>query len=80
MEHDATGVPPERDVLRSFSTSKVSQLRPARTFENASVTVCALSVHDASDAAIVRLITSNSARTRHRLLQRLGPFAGSVDR
>ena len=70
METTLGYVPPSVTQFSVFLDNKVGQLHDLlRTFENASVTVCALSVHDASDCAIVRLITSNSAETR-RLLQR----------
>jgi hypothetical protein len=69
-------VPPSVTQFSVFLDNKVGQLHDLlRTFETASLTVCALSVHDASDCAIVRLITSNSDETRRLLRKHEFPFA-----
>jgi hypothetical protein len=69
-------VPPSVTQFSVFLDNKVGKLHDLlRTFENAPITVCALSVHDASDCAIVRLITSNSDETRRMLRKHEFPFA-----
>ena len=68
--------PPSVTQFSVFLDNKVGKLHDLlRIFENASVTVCALSVHDANDCAIVRLITSNADETRRILRKNEFPFA-----
>lgn len=68
--------PPSVTQFSVFLDNKVGKLHDLlRIFEQASVTVCALSVHDANDCAIVRIITSNADETRRLLKKNEFPFA-----
>lgn len=68
--------PPSVTQFSVFLDNKVGKLHDLlRIFENAALTVCALSVHDANDCAIVRLITSNADETRRILRKNEFPFA-----
>ena len=56
--------PPTVTQFSVFLDNRVGKLHDlVRTFENSSVRLLAISVHDASDHAVVRLITSNSHDT-----------------
>lgn len=57
--------PPSVTQFSVFLDNRVGKLHELlRTFEHSAVHLCAFSVHDASDHAVVRLITSNSHETR----------------
>lgn len=67
--------PPSVTQFSVFLDNKVGQLHDLlRIFENAPVTLCALSVHDASDCAIVRIITSNADESKRLLTKNDFPF------
>lgn len=75
METTMGYVPPSVTQFSVFLDNKVGKLHDLlRVLENATVTLCALSVHDASDCAIVRIITANSAETRRMLHKHELPF------
>lgn len=53
--------PPTVTQFSVFLANKVGKLADlVEAFEDSSVTICALSVHEASDHAVVRLITNNA--------------------
>lgn len=57
--------PPTVTQFSVFLENKVGKLHElVRAFDNSPVQVCALSVHDAADHAVVRLITNNASETR----------------
>jgi hypothetical protein len=57
--------PPAVTQFSVFLDNRVGKLHELlRTFEHSAVRICAISVHDASDHAVVRIITSNSHETR----------------
>ncbi|MBX3358013.1 MAG: hypothetical protein KF745_06250 [Phycisphaeraceae bacterium] len=57
--------PPTVTQFSVFLENKVGKLHELlRTFDNATVHICALSVHDATDHAVVRLITNSAEDTR----------------
>lgn len=57
--------PPTVTQFSVFLENKVGRLHDlVRTFDNSTVVLCALSVHDATDHAVVRLITNNAEETR----------------
>ncbi len=59
-----------------FLDNRVGKLHELlRTFEHSAVRICAISVHDASDHAVVRIITSNSHETRTLLARHQVPFS-----
>ncbi|MBX3386889.1 MAG: hypothetical protein KF768_09990 [Phycisphaeraceae bacterium] len=67
--------PPSVTQFSVFLDNRVGQLHELlRVFETAPINLCALSVHDASDCAVVRLITSNSDETRRILRKHEFPF------
>lgn len=67
--------PPSVTQFSVFLDNRVGQLHELlRVFESAPISLCALSVHDASDCAIVRLITSNADETRRILRKHEFPF------
>ena len=68
--------PPTVTQFSVFLDNRVGKLHDlVRTFENSSVRLLAISVHDASDHAVVRLITSNSHETRLVLTRHQLPFS-----
>jgi len=57
--------PPTITQFSVFLDNRVGKLHELlRTFEHSAVRIVAISVHDASDHAVVRIITSNSHETR----------------
>lgn len=62
-----------------FLANKVGKLYDlVESFEHAGTCqICAISVHDATDSAIVRIITNNSAAARELLRKQKLPFAES---
>lgn len=59
-----------------FLDNRVGKLHELlRAFDQAAVSVVAISVHDASDHAVVRIITTNSNETRLMLSRHNLPFA-----
>jgi hypothetical protein len=64
--------PPTVTQFSVFLTNKVGKLLDlVERFEGSPCTICALSVHEASDHAVVRLITNNALRARD-VLRRQG--------
>ena len=66
--------PPTVTQFSVFLDNKVGKLHDlVEAFDGSPAQICALNVHEASDHAVVRLITSNAAAaapTRHRILTR----------
>lgn len=73
METTQGYAPPSVTQFSVFLDNRVGKLHELlRAFENATVNIAAISVHDASDCAIVRLITTNAQQaklllTKHQL-------------
>lgn len=68
--------PPGVTQFSVFLDNRVGKLHELlRVFEHAAVHLCAISVHDASDHAVVRMITSNSNEARLVLTRHNLPFA-----
>src|SRR5439155_20547415 len=68
--------PPSVTQFSVFLDNRVGKLHELlRTFEHAAVRIMAISVHDASDHAVVRLITSNSHETRLVLARHQLPYS-----
>jgi hypothetical protein len=67
--------PPVVTQLSVFLTNKVGRLFDlVEAFDGVPTNICALSVHEASDHAVVRLITSNAADARKILRNANMPF------
>ncbi|MCC6678490.1 MAG: acetolactate synthase [Phycisphaerales bacterium] len=68
--------PPTVTQFSVFLTNKVGKLYDlVKAFDDTGCHICALSVHEASDHAVVRLIT-NRAATAHKILrERQFPYA-----
>ena len=67
--------PPSVTQFSVFLDNRVGKLHELlRAFDHATVQICAFSVHDASDYAVVRLITSNANETRLLLTKHTLPF------
>lgn len=65
METTQGYAPPTVTQFSVFLDNRVGKLHELlRTFEHSAVRLLAICVHDASDHAVVRLITSNSHETR----------------
>ncbi|MBC7835695.1 MAG: acetolactate synthase [Phycisphaerales bacterium] len=65
LETTAGFAPPTVTQFSIFLENRVGRLHEmVRTFENSLVQLCALSVHDAADHAVVRVITNNSSETK----------------
>ncbi len=68
--------PPRVTQFSVFLTNKVGKLLDlVELFDEAPTQICALSVHEASDHAVVRLITTNAAVTRAMLREERLPFS-----
>src|SRR5437773_5702177 len=68
--------PPSITQFSVFLDNRVGKLHELlRTFEHSAVRLVAVSVHDASDHAVVRLLTSNSHETRLLLARHQIPFS-----
>jgi hypothetical protein len=68
--------PPTVTQFSVFLDNRVGKLHDlVRTLDHAAVRLLAISVHDASDHAVVRLITSNSQETRLVLARHQLPFS-----
>jgi hypothetical protein len=67
--------PPVVTQLSVFLTNKVGRLFDlVEAFDGVPTNICALSVHEASDHAVVRLITSNASDARKILRSANMPF------
>lgn len=65
LETTAGYSPPTVTQFSVFLDNRVGKLHELlRAFDHAAVQICAFSVHDASDHAVVRLITNNSTETK----------------
>lgn len=68
--------PPVVTQFSVFLDNRVGKLHDlVEAFDGSPAQICALSIHDASDYAVVRLITNASAVARHILRQNNRPFA-----
>lgn len=68
--------PPSVTQYSVFLDNRVGKLHELlRVFEHSAVHICGISVHDASDHAVVRLVTSNAHEARQVLLRHLLPFS-----
>lgn len=68
--------PPTITQFSVFLDNRVGKLHELlRTFDHSAVRLCAISVHDASDHAVVRLITNNAHETRLLLARHQLPFS-----
>jgi hypothetical protein len=75
LETSVGYMPPYVTQFSVFLDNRVGKLHELlRAFGNASVQVCALSVHDASDHAVVRMITNDRGETKQLLLRHQMPF------
>jgi hypothetical protein len=67
--------PPTVVQFSVFLVNKVGKLLDlVENFEEASCSICAISVHEASDHAVVRLITNNAKEARSLLREDALPF------
>lgn len=68
--------PPSVTQFSVFLDNRVGKLHELlRVFEHSAVHLCAISVHDASDHAVVRIVTSNSQEARLVLARHNLPYA-----
>lgn len=68
--------PPTVTQFSVFLANKVGKMLDlVEGFESSPCQICALSVHEASDHAVVRIITNRAAQARHKLRQDGLPFA-----
>lgn len=68
--------PPTVTQFSVFLTNKVGKLLDlVEIFDESPAQICALSVHEASDHAVVRVITNNAAITRSLLRDERLPFS-----
>lgn len=68
--------PPYVTQFSVFLDNRVGKLHELlRSFENSTVCIVAISVHDASDYAVVRVITNNSNETKLLLARHNLPFS-----
>ncbi len=68
--------PPSVTQFSVFLDNRVGKLHELlRVFEHSAVHLCAISVHDASDHAVVRLVTNNAHETRQVLQRHQMPFS-----
>mgnify|MGYP000964141145 CR=1 FL=1 len=76
METTMGYAPPTVTQFSVFLVNKVGKLFDlARKFDTSSCKVCALSVHEASDHAVVRIITNQAAIARRMLIEDNLPFS-----
>jgi hypothetical protein len=67
--------PPTVSQFSVFLTNKVGKLYDlVETFDDSPCRICALSVHEASDHAVVRVITNRAAMARDMLTKQGLPF------
>jgi hypothetical protein len=65
LETTSGYAPPTVTQFSVFLENKVGKLHEVvRMFDNSPVVLCALSVHDATDHAVVRMLTNNAQETR----------------
>ena len=65
LETTSGFAPPTVTQFSVFLENKVGKLHEVvRAFDNSPVVLCALSVHDAADHAVVRIVTNNAQETR----------------
>jgi len=68
METTQGYAPPSVTQFSVFLDNRVGKLHElVRAFDHAAIQICAFSVHDASDHAVVRLIPSNTAEAKKLL-------------
>jgi len=68
--------PPTITQFSVFLDNRVGKLHELVTiFENSTVSIMAISVHDASDYAVVRVITTNANETKLLLTRHQVPFS-----
>lgn len=68
--------PPSVTQFSVFLTNKVGKLFDlVEAFEGATCSICALSVHEASDHAVVRIITNNARAAAEILTREKLPFS-----
>ena len=68
--------PPIVTQFSVFLPNKVGKLLDlVESFDDATCSICALSVHESSDCAIVRLITNKSGQARTKLLEQKLAFS-----
>jgi len=68
--------PPTVTQFSVFLTNKVGKLLDlVEAFDESPSAICALSVHESSDHAVVRIITNDSAVTRQLLREERLPFS-----
>ena len=68
--------PPTAVQFSVFLSNKVGKMLDlTENFDDADVALCAFSVHEASDHAVVRLITSDATQTRTILKENNFPFS-----
>ncbi|MCB9840950.1 MAG: acetolactate synthase [Phycisphaeraceae bacterium] len=76
METARGYVPPTMTQFSVFLANKVGKLYDVvEGFESAGCRICAINVHEASDHAVVRLITTNAQNTRKILREDKLPYA-----
>lgn len=67
--------PPSVTQFSVFLDNRVGKFHELlHTFADATVQICAVSVHDASDHAVVRLVTNNAPQARQLLIRHQLPF------
>jgi len=68
--------PPTAVQFSVFLSNKVGKMLDlTEIFDEASVSLCAISVHEASDHAVVRLITNDAKEARRTLKENNFPFS-----
>jgi len=68
--------PPTAVQFSVFLSNKVGKMLDlTEIFDEASVSLCAISVHEASDHAVVRLITNDAIEARRTLKENNFPFS-----
>lgn len=68
--------PPTVSQFSVFLNNNVGKLLDiVEVFDESTCQICAISVHEASDHAVVRIITNNAKRTRELLKRESLPFA-----
>lgn len=75
METTQGYAPPSVTQFSVFLDNRVGKMHElVRTFDEAGVQICAFSVHDASDHAVVRLIAHNAAEAKSLLTKHQDAF------
>ncbi len=68
--------PPTAVQFSVFLSNKVGKMLDlTENFEEATVSLCAISVHEASDHAVVRLISNDATEARRMLKENCFPFS-----